>query len=268
MSRSVTPPLLSASPYWRETLRPWPNLVFVAPWLLVYEVGVWCSQTPAARNGADAWLRETLMSWGAPGGWVLPVAVVLVLLVWHLGSQHSWKLRWETPLGMFAESLLFACGLILIGQTADLLARQSGALSVCQLQPWPLSPPLRVLGFLGAGIYEEFLFRLCLLPAAYGVFRGLLTPQRFAWAGAVVVTSVVFALAHYLTPGGEFTALSVLTDAVAEVQSRRELWFGFGFRLLAGLLFAILFCTRGFGIAMGTHAVYDVVVGWVLVSEL
>jgi len=254
--------------YWRETLRPWPNLVFVAPWLLVYELGVFFTQSPTARNGADAWLRGTLYSWGAPAGWLAPAAVVTGLLVWHIGVQQSWRITWDTLLGMLSECLLFACGLILLGQMIDLAARQSGVLPVCGLATSPPSIPTRLLGFLGAGIYEEFLFRLCLFPAVYVVLRGLLAPRRWALVGSAVMTSVAFALAHYLIPGGDVTGLTVVSEAVAQVQSRRELWFGFGFRLIAGLVFATLFCCRGFGIAVGTHAVYDIVVGWVLVSEL
>jgi membrane protease YdiL (CAAX protease family) len=268
MNELAASPAVSAPTYWSETLRPWPNLVFVAPWLLVYEIGLFVTQTPAARNGADAWLRSLLFQWGAPAGWFAPVALLLALLAWHLSLQQSWRVSWDTLLGMLSESLLFACGLILLGQTIDLFARQSGVLPVCELlTPLP-SIPVRLLGFVGAGIYEEFLFRLCLIPAIFVVLRGLLVPDRGALAGAVLSTSVLFALAHYLSPGSDITGLTVFSEAAAQVQSRRELWFGFGFRFVAGLAFAGLFCWRGFGIAVGTHAVYDIVVGWVLVSEL
>ena len=36
----------------------------------------------------------------------------------------------------------------------------------------------------------------------------------------------------------------------------------FLFRFLAGVFFAVLFRYRGFGIAVGTHAFYDVLVGF------
>jgi membrane protease YdiL (CAAX protease family) len=267
MTDALQPTTWEPPRYWRETLRPWPNLVFVAPWLLVYELGVFFTQVPTARNGADAWLRGMLLSWGAPAGWLAPVAVLAALLMWHIGVQQSWRVTWDTLLGMLSECLLFACGLILMGQMIDLAARQSGVLPVCDFGA-ASAIPARLLGFVGAGIYEEFLFRLCLFPAVFVVLRGLLAPRRWALIGAAVMTSVAFALAHYLVPGGDVTGLSVVSDAVVQVQTRRELWFGFAFRVLAGLVFATLFCCRGFGIAVGTHAVYDVVVGWVLVSEL
>jgi hypothetical protein len=35
----------------------------------------------------------------------------------------------------------------------------------------------------------------------------------------------------------------------------------FAFRVVAGLLFSVLYAVRGFGITVGTHACYDVLVG-------
>ena len=62
-------------------------------------------------------------------------------------------------------------------------------------------------------------------------------------AVAVVLTSLVFSAAHYVGPHGEtFEA------------------FSFAFRFLAGAFFAMLFVYRGFGVAAGTHALYDVFV--------
>jgi hypothetical protein len=34
------------------------------------------------------------------------------------------------------------------------------------------------------------------------------------------------------------------------------------FRFAAGMLFCVVFLFRGFGIAVGTHALYDVFAGW------
>ena len=58
---------------------------------------------------------------------------------------------------------------------------------------------------------------------------------------AALLSSVLFALAHYLGPE-EFTLYS------------------FAFRFLAGLVFAALFVFRGFAVAVYTHTIYDVYV--------
>ena len=61
----------------------------------------------------------------------------------------------------------------------------------------------------------------------------------------MILTSVVFSAAHYLGPHGDaFEA------------------FSFWFRFMAGAFFAMLFVHRGFGIAAGTHAMYDIFVSF------
>ena len=62
--------------------------------------------------------------------------------------------------------------------------------------------------------------------------------------GAVVITSLLFSAAHYIGPQGDSWQL-----------------YSFVFRFLAGGFFAVLFVYRGFGIAAGTHALYDIFVG-------
>jgi membrane protease YdiL (CAAX protease family) len=67
-----------------------------------------------------------------------------------------------------------------------------------------------------------------------------------AWLAAIS-SAVLFAAAHHFGRGG-------------------EPWDGyvFSFRSLAGMYFAALFHLRGFGIAVGAHAGYDVLVGLLL----
>ena len=99
--------------------------------------------------------------------------------------------------------------------------------------------------YLGAGVYEELLFRLLLVPLLIGrVAAAAASSDRQHGRGAVLLSSLVFAAAHHIPPYGETFA-----------------WFSFSFRVLAGIFFAVLFVYRGFGIAAGTHAGYDLLVG-------
>jgi hypothetical protein len=102
----------------------------------------------------------------------------------------------------------------------------------------------RALTFVGAGIYEEVFFRLLLLPACYTAFRILQAGARASAGLAVLATSLMFALAHYVGPAG---------DALVP--------YTFCFRAVAGVYFALLFLHRGFGITVGAHAAYDLIVG-------
>ena len=232
--------------YWDLAQRPLNSLCFLLPLLVAYEVGVfWLGGTQAAalRNGADCWLRGALETVGGKYEWLLPVIIALALLAWQGVSRQPWQVSPETWLGMLAESVLFAFLLVLFGQAQGALFQQWSQTSVAI--PAELA---RGISFLGAGIYEEVLFRLLLIPACYGVWRLLLLPHKPALLMAVLLSSLLFAGAHYVGVTGEtFTP------------------FTFTFRVFAGIYFAALFALRGFGIAAGTHAAYDLLVGVLLV---
>jgi hypothetical protein len=95
---------------------------------------------------------------------------------------------------------------------------------------------------LGAGIYEELLFRVVLVSGL-----AWLATRLFGWRRsganifAVVLGALIFSAFHYLGPYGERLALDSFT-----------------FRTVAGLLFSGLYVLRGFGITAWTHALYDV----------
>lgn len=258
--------------YWFETRRPFCNLVFLLPLLLVYELGVLLiggAHSDAFRNGADAWMRQGLLRLGIDLLWLLPALLLGSLVFWHWVSRQPWRMSWDTLGGMVAESLLFAFALILLGQGVDWCFRQPATrLLEVEGTTWSNGMLVRSVTFLGAGIYEEFLFRLCLIPLTYAAFRALLVPHRWSVGATIVATSLVFSLAHYLGAPDQDYSLSLLTEAVARVQSSRSLWFSFVFRTMAGMFFAGLFFLRGFGITVGAHAAYDVIVGALLIPEL
>ncbi|TWT30297.1 CAAX amino terminal protease self- immunity [Posidoniimonas corsicana] len=231
--------------YWNETRRPLVCLMFVLPLLVLYEAGVWAFPD-APRNGADVWMRGWLGVLGLGSGLVLPVVIVGVLLAWHHGSRQPWKVPRGVLLGMLGESILIGMALRLLGSAfAPLLsAAAPGDKHRIALAVEPAQRLMQqVIEYVGAGIYEETLFRLLLLPALIAMFAYTL-PRPRAILLAVVVSSLMFAGAHHLGAHGEAFRLSV-----------------FLFRTVAGMLFAAIFLYRGFGVATGAHAVYDIVTG-------
>ena len=239
---------IKSADYWSRTRRPLTCLVFLAPLLAVYEAGVLRlggRDADAIRNGADYWMRNGLESLGLNSPWLLPGMIVVGLLVWHIARQETWRISPSVLGGMLAESLLFAVALVVVGQLEESALRHWRAGVPAALAPERLAP-LAIM-YVGAGIYEEVLFRLCLLPLCYGLFRAGQLGHAWASVLAIVATSLAFSLAHYMGPAGETFHL-----------------FTFWFRTLAGLFFAALFVLRGFGITVGAHAAYDLIVGLLL----
>jgi membrane protease YdiL (CAAX protease family) len=143
---------------------------------------------------------------------------------------------------MAVESLLLAIGLrmVLVLQSTILLQiADPPALS----HDWTIKIK-EAMGFLGAGIYEELLFRLILITAAVWLIGLWLPDKRKIAVLAVIASSLLFAAAHYVGAAGDEFG-----------------WFSFSFRFFAGVFFALLFLYRGFGITAGSHALYDIIVG-------
>jgi membrane protease YdiL (CAAX protease family) len=241
--------------YWTESRRPLTSLVFISPLLLAYELGVLILGPQAIRNGADAWLRQLLEAIGFGQYFLLPVLTVCILLGWHYTTRQPWRVTPGVLAGMAIECVCLAAVLRLI------LQLQGGLLQAITYPVESTVPTLALamdlpdrfrglVGFLGAGVYEELLFRLILLSLVVAIVRRLGGTPRKSLVAVVLATSFVFAMAHYVGPNGEPLHLQA-----------SSFWFSFLFRFLAGLFFGTLFVYRGFGIAAGAHAGYDILVG-------
>jgi membrane protease YdiL (CAAX protease family) len=238
--------MLLSRKYLTATRHPWSCLVFVLPLLLAYEAGVLVlglDQPELLRNGADVWLRWVLASMGLRHLLWAPSLLVVVLLLWscrRLSDRPSDGVGvW---VGMTTESAVFA--LTLWGgcrAMAPLLYRLGVQLNA-QVRPEPAMQQL--LCFIGAGIYEESLFRLLLFSGLAWMLARIDIPWPGAGTLAALVSALLFSAAHNLGPYGE------------DFQP-----FVFAFRVAAGLYFVLLYQLRGFGIAVGAHTGYDVLVG-------
>jgi membrane protease YdiL (CAAX protease family) len=95
---------------------------------------------------------------------------------------------------------------------------------------------------LGAGIYEELLFRVILVSGLAWMAR-----KAFGWRTttaalfAVGGGALIFSAFHYIGPYADRLELGSFT-----------------FRAVAGVLLSGLYLLRGFGITAWTHAMYDV----------
>jgi hypothetical protein len=235
--------------YLGSTLHPWPCLVFLLPLLLSYEAGVlWLggAQPDVLRNGADAWLRWGLEAFGLHQLYWAPVLIVVIFLGW------SWTRRWDRPAklaavcrGMIIESLVFAGGLFGLSHVLGPLVNN---LSIRLSEGAEAAGIGQIITFVGAGIYEELLFRLLFFLALGWLVRLAGATRLISAVIMTVASATVFAAAHHVGPYGESFDRSI-----------------FIFRILAGSYFALLYQLRGFGIAVGTHTCYDVLVGVLIV---
>lgn len=234
--------------YLTATRHPWVCFLFLLPLLCAYEGGLyWLGGDQAARlrNGADAWLRWMLEMFGAAHVLAAPVLVLCWLLVW---SWWKWADRPDDPVtalfGMAFESVVFA---VVLWQFSRNFGPIIDGLGIKLQITVRTAPAAQMLTFIGAGIYEEVLFRLGLFGGLVLLFRTVGVNTVIAIVLGAALGSLAFAAAHHIGPYGE--------------PMRADYFL---FRTTAGLFFTALFVTRGFGIAVGAHAGYDVLVGVVV----
>jgi Type II CAAX prenyl endopeptidase Rce1-like len=229
------------------------------------------------RNGADVMLREFFLL--VAGQRYAPLAfgiTVIGLGTWYIvrdirraqSPLRGWvfavmlleagvlALCFGTVIGSLTSHLL---GVVGFKSAADVLVAPSHgrispmswwATGLASTAPFGAPPggPIasaptatKVMLALGAGVYEELLFRVLLVSAIAVIAR-----RVFRWRPAiaavlaVVLSALVFAAFHYIGPYGDPLRLD-----------------SFVFRFIGGLAFSVLYVTRGFGVTAWTHSLYD-----------
>ena len=232
--------------YWQLARAPRYSLLFALPLLLLYEVLAFALTHDAflgVRNGADVILKSAFVWLGGRHG-----VVVFGLLLLGVGGwlvvrdlRRGATIEPKVYLGMLAES--FGWALVfgwVAGSLTSLLLR--GVPLALGLAGAGMDAPTQLMISLGAGLYEELLFRVLLVAGLAWLARRAFKWKPFAaGAFATVLGALVFSAFHYIGPLGDRLTLASFT-----------------FRAIAGLLFSALYLTRGFGITAWTHALYDV----------
>ena len=245
------------SRYWAHSKSAYYGVLCALPLLAVYELLLWSAGSRSGlqvRNAADVWFRTLLESLGlGPAQATLAMMALLVATIPKL-RQGEVRLEARYLALMLGEALVYSLALGIVinlllylilytwlsaaaAVSAPLLAPLAAAL------PGADGLPTGIALSLGAGLFEEFAFRVVLLTVLLGVFRLVFRP---GWAAlwAILLASLAFSLAHYVGSLGEPFSMHTLL-----------------YRWLAGLLFTLLYYQRGFAIAAWSHALYDI---WVL----
>ncbi len=235
------------STYLGVSKKPLTILAFLLPLVVAYEIGLAFalqSSEGVLTNKAHVTLLRFFDTFGisAGGGLYLGGAVlVVVLLVWHMLNRDPWRLEPATPGLMAVESLMVTIPLIVLAQV---ILRNSAA-----SQPVPATPVVdpAALGSLtiwsklaisiGAGLYEELMFRMLLIAVLHTLLVdvGKLNSTLGAVI-AIVVSASAFTIYHHSAGLGSGV-----------------------FFFVAGLYVGGVYVVRGFGIVVGVHAIYDII---------
>ncbi len=245
--------------YFDRTSRPIYALTYLIGFIILYEIGTLLISTDALSNSlvvnevrvvSFAWIQNLLMEYlnfPARLTWIAtPLVVVVILLALQITSKTQWKVRAFDFLPMTVESVLLAVPLIVLSLTINSSVSEQSILMNAAYEAGGLGVEL-VTG-IGAGIYEELVFRLIMISLLMLVFQDFMgVTRRNSIILSVAISAVLFSMHHHV-----FFMDGSLRFGEAFVFSK------FVFKTLAGVYFAAIFATRGFAIAAGTHAFYDI----------
>jgi hypothetical protein len=233
----------SGKKYLERVKRPIHSLIFISPFLIIYQVGTamhpWATGQEAPAHVLAFTQMLTFFSvFGAVGNYMPLSLVVAGLLAWHLRRGDKTEVRGWFYVGMLAESILWAVPMIMLG----LVVLRSPAVAMA-LQATPhftgLNWQTAVVLSVGAGIYEELIFRLMAMCILSWVLLDVMK-MRMSRAVPMIIlfSAITFSGYHYLG------------DEVFH-------WGSFLYRTAMGIYLAGIFVYRGFGITVGCHAFYD-----------
>ena len=263
--KSVAPTCRGTETYWQAVRKPVYALVFLLPMIVLYETGVAVWGQEAAREAltqahqpytgeALRVVPDTLIQvvlgrpahyLGWPGLFFSGSVIVVTLIIWQIISRQSWSVKLDHVVGMTGESVLYASFLLLPYVLVGYMPLKGS-------RGLPTHRWMDLFFDLGAGVYEEFIFRFALMGLIILLLVKFAELDR-APAGviAALVAAIVFASAHHIGPLGEPFALKT-----------------FSVRTGLGLFFGGVFITRGFGVAAGTHVFYNILVGMAQLNSL
>lgn len=217
------------------------SILLVFPLLLFYEVGVLFTDT---MNGAD-FITQTLIHLVGIKGfiWVqVGLVIAFLILVLWLRNRQQFTPRIFIPVLLESGIYALTLGTFIIFVMVDLLGidpRLSVESPIAQASVFD-----RLVLSVGAGVHEEIVFRLILLTGLAVAGERLLKLRPWlAIVLALLISSVLFSLAHHIGPMGEPLRVGV-----------------FVYRFIAGIIFGLLYQFRGFAIVVYTHALYDIYV--------
>ncbi len=214
------------------------SFLFVLPLILIYEFMILITGT-SIRNGADVILKLffNLIGIKTIVGFTLIILFIYAYIVFSERAKTTEVIYPVYFVYMFMESYIYS---IFLGPAViKLTERVAPGLAA---GPRGFSMSDRFIASIGAGIYEEFVFRLVMISAFIYLFKKFIGMSE--WQAAVFAifwSAFIFSGFHYIGQlGDHFDVTSFL------------------FRFIAGVILSLLYFLRGYGIAVYTHALYDI----------
>jgi len=228
--------------YFKKTRSHFFGLLSILFLLLIYEgssAKIYADQQVQIRNSAEVMIERMLWFMGVRNNLFL-WAVYLLALVWAFWLAKKQQLLdfkfVYFPYSIF-ESTLYA---LLLGMIAGQLTERTNVMMMALQGQGEAEMGAKLTSAVGAGIYEELLFRFILVSLILLIFEKLAGGKKLVYTVlAVAISALFFSGFHYIGWREAFAFDS------------------FVYRFYAGVILGTLFVVRGIGVASYTHAIYN-----------
>ena len=217
------------------------SLVIITPLFILYQILGFFNNYEShfiVKNSADVFIKNFFQSFDPLyGDFAYLICFIFIALFIVLKNRElfmSSEIKLLFLFGMLLESLIHSISLLVIMSLVyEILPLSISLFSNGIIEGVYLS--------IGAGIWEELLFRYVLITTLLFVFnKAMYDFSNFSYLVIIVITSALFSYYHFIGIDPELISLSV-----------------FIYRFIAGIILAIIFIFRGLGIAAYTHTFYD-----------
>ena len=216
------------------------SFLFTIPLFFVHEISIlFLSKDDiiVVRNGADFLMRNILESFDIYGlyglGFVFFFGFIFTF-IFFLKNEKTREINSNFLFFMFIESVLWSFTLyLMLSKFMLVLMNPTGKMILQQ-----------VTLAIGAGIYEEFLFRVLLIAGLANILGFIFLWKQLARKiVALIISGGIFSAFHFMGEYGDFFSMEL-----------------FLLRFFAGIILGSLYLFRGFGITAYTHSIYDLIV--------
>ena len=215
------------------------GILFIFPFLAMYEIlflFYFRFENIYARNTADIIIRNFFIFLGEFSHFVFPLFLFFLAIFIYLFKLRRDKHFQVIPSYMFLmifEGFLYGLLLSLIFNNINYFQFNTNIYQLNFLLNTYLS--------IGAGIWEETLFRLLLFNLILFLFMRFFPDlDFFNVLFCILLSSIIFSLFHYIG---------------VNVESFN--WYMFFVRFLAGMSLSFIYYYRGYGVVSITHIFYD-----------
>jgi len=226
--------------YFIQTRSSFYSFLFTIPLFFIYEVGIlFLSKDDilVVRNGADFLMRSILESFGIFGLYGLGAIFLIgfiITYIYFFNDKSNKSIRADYLFIMIFESVCWALILYFLLSKFMLVLMNPIGKTITQ----------QVTLAVGAGIYEEFFFRVMLISGLTGIIGFVfLWREKVRKAAALIIAAGIFSAFHFMGDYGDFFSMEL-----------------FLLRFFAGIVLGILYIARGFGITAYAHSIYDLIV--------